>query len=105
MLDLVDEALNQVPLAIQVLIILSLLKAILLWWNHSLNVFDRESFDQCIRVVAFVSDQCLRLKAFDQCSSLRAVVTLACGQDKAQRIAKRINGDMNLRREAAATSP
>ena len=105
MLDLVDEALNQVPLTIQVLIITSLLKAILLWRNHSLNAFGRERFDQCIRVVAFVSDQCLRLKAFNQGSSLRAVVTLTCGQDEAQRIAKCINGDMYLGRKSAATSP
>jgi hypothetical protein len=85
-------------------IIFALHKAILLWRNHSLNVFGRERFDQCIRVVAFVGDQCLRLKAFDQGSGLRAVVTLACGQDEAQRIAKRINGDMNLGRKSAATS-
>jgi hypothetical protein len=87
-----------------VLIIISLLKAILLWRNHSLNAFGCQRFDQRIRVVAFVSDQCLRLKAFNQSSSLWAVVTLAGGQDEAQRIAQSINGDMNLRREAAATS-
>ena len=105
MLDLVDEAFNQVPFTIQVLIIFSLLKAILFWRNHSLDAFGCERFDQCVRVVALISNQCLRLKAFNQGSRLRAVVMLACGQDEAQRIAKCINGYMNLRREAAATSP
>ena len=105
MLDLVDEAFNQVPLTIQVPIIISLLKAILLWRNHSLNAFGCQRFDQCIRVVAFVSDQRLWLKAFNQSSGLWAVVTLACGQDQAQRVAKCINGDMNLGRKATATSP
>lgn len=87
------------------LIILSLLKAILFWWNHGLDALGCERFDQRIRVVAFVSDQCLRLKAFDQRPCLWTIVTLACCQDEAQRIAQSINGDMNLCREAAATSP
>jgi hypothetical protein len=32
-------------------------------------------------------------------------VTLPSRQDEAQRIAQRINGDMNLGRKAAATAP
>lgn len=105
MLDLVDEAFYQVPLSIQVLIIISLLNAILLWRNHTLDAFGRQRFDQCVCVVAFIGDQCKRLKAFDQASRLWAVVTLACGQHEAQRVAKCINGYMDLGGEAAATPP
>lgn len=104
MLNLADEAFNQMPLPVQVLIILSLLKAILFWWNHGFNALGCERFDQRIRIVAFVSDQHLWVKAFDQRRCLWTVVALACGQDKAQRIAQSINCDMNLSREAATTS-
>jgi hypothetical protein len=46
----------------------------------------------------------LRRVAFDQGFSLRAVVTLTRRQNEAQRIAKRVNGDVNLSRKAAAAS-
>ncbi len=76
MFDLIDEAFDQMPLSIQVLVILSLLFAILPWRNHRLHASLCDALDQSRVVVAFVSDQCLGLVVFDQLRRLWAVMTL-----------------------------
>jgi hypothetical protein len=96
MFDLIDEAFNQVPLTIQMLVVFSLLKAILFRWNHSLDAACRDRFEQSIRVIAFVGNQHKRFIAFNQVWRLRAVMSLTCRQDQAQWITQSINGNVNL---------
>lgn len=105
MLDLVDEALDQMALFVQVLVILTLLFSIGARRNHGLHPPGFDSFDQLGIIVAFVGQQHLCRVAFNQRLGLRAIVTLTRRQDEAQRIAKRINCYMNLGRKATAAAP
>jgi hypothetical protein len=87
MLDLIDEAFNQVPLTIEVSIILSLLDAITPRRNDSLDACCGDGFDQLSVVVALIGDQRLAREAFNQDSGVRAVMTLAARQEQAERVA------------------
>ena len=73
-------------------------------WYHCLHAFGLDGCDQLRIIVAFVTHQHLGVITFDQCFCLRAIVTLAGGQNQSQRIAQGINGDMNPGRKAATTS-
>lgn len=59
--------------------------------------FGFDDFNQLGIIVAFVGQQHLCRVAFNQALRLWAIVTLARRQNEAQRIAERVNGDMNLR--------
>ena len=85
MLNLVDEAFNQVPFTIKVPVILALHAAILFRRDHSFDAFGCDRFDQGMRVIAFIRDQGLWLVIFNQRRCLRAVMTLAWRQEQAQR--------------------
>ena len=65
--------------------------------------FGFDSFNQLRLIVAFISQPHLGRVAFNKSLGLRAIVTLASRQHEAQRIAKSVNGDVNLGRKAAAT--
>jgi hypothetical protein len=104
LLDLVDEAFNQMSFTIQVPIIFALYKAILFRRNHYFDAFGGHGFNQSVRVVTFIRNQYLRLEVFNQHRCLWAVMALACREQQAQRIAQSIHGDVNLGGKAAATS-
>ena len=105
MLYLIDEALNQVALFVQVLVIVALLGPIRARRNDCLCAGCFNHFDQRRRVIALIGNQRLYRVAFDQRLGQRAVVTLTSRQDESQRVAKRINRDVNLGRKAATTTP
>ena len=83
MLDLINEALNQVALFVQMLIVLALLSAIGARRNHRLHAVGFDLTDQGGVVVAFVSQQRVCRVAFNQPPGLRAIVTLTSRQDEA----------------------
>jgi hypothetical protein len=104
MLDLIDEAFDQMSFTIQVPIIFSLHKPILFRRYYCHNAFGSDQCEQLIRVITLVSEQSLRLEAFNQASRLRRVMTLTGSQKNPQGIAQSINGNVNLGGKTAATS-
>ena len=52
--------------------------------------------DEIIRVVAFIGDDVIHVKAFDQGRCLRDVVGRAAGQDKTQAVAQAVHGNVQL---------
>lgn len=83
MLDLVDEAFHQVPLSIQMLVVLALHFAIRAWWNHRLRLLLDDDFNQLGRVVTLVGNDGGRRQVLDQRCALCHVVSFAARQDKA----------------------
>ena len=59
-------------------------------------------FNKVVVIVAFVGDQSVASETVNQSERLRFVVPFAARQDKPQRIAKSVNGDVNLGRVSAA---
>ena len=102
MLDLVDQALDKVPLFAHMPVIIALSFAIRARRGDRLHPSAFDLMDQLGVVVAFVCQQRLRLAARNQGFGLWAVVTRARRQNGAQRITECINSDMDLGRETAA---
>ena len=101
MLDLVNEALDEMALLIKVLVVRDRLFAESSGWDHGLGAKGEvcpEPFD----VVCLVGNDVLGREAIDQRLGLRAVVRLAGREDKAQRIAERVDGEVDFRGRAAA---
>ena len=104
MLDLVDEAFDEMPLPVQVLVIFALLRSVNSRRDDRLDASGDQSFDEVRRVVALVADEHLHRVAFDERAGLRTLMALAAGQDEAQRVTQGINRQVYLRREAAAAA-
>jgi hypothetical protein len=100
--DLVDEALDQVALLIEVLVVRNGLRAGAARRNDGLGANVCDGGAKAIGVKAHVGEQVFERKAADQALSLADVVDLACGQDEADRIAEGIDADVDLRAQAAA---
>lgn len=102
-LNLADEALDQVALLVCVPINLTLFFAVAARRNDRFRALFFDTFDEVCRVVAGVGNQHLELVGFDECRRLRDVVTLAARQAKSERQAERVHAQVNLGRKAAAT--
>ena len=77
MLDLVDEAFDQVSFTIQMPVILTLLSAIRAQWNHGFDATLFDGLNQLIRVIALVSNHGVRFEVFDQPPGVWAVMAFA----------------------------
>jgi hypothetical protein len=77
LLDLIDEAFNQVSLAVQMRVILTLLAPIDSRRDHRLRCLSFNQSDEVCRVVAGISDQDLERDACDECLGLRDVMALS----------------------------
>ena len=103
MFDLADEALDEVALLVGVPVDLTL------FFAAPARPYDRlraplfDTFDEVRRVVTGIGYQRLELVSLDERRRLRDVVALAARQAEPERQAERVNAQVNLGREAAAT--
>jgi hypothetical protein len=101
--DLVDEALDQMALLIEMPVIVPLFGAVFLGRNDCLGTVISNRLEQCIDIVGSVGNQMLELKGVDQRLGLCTVMALSASQDEAEWIAQCIDKDVNLGAESAPT--
>jgi hypothetical protein len=105
MLDLIEEALHQIAVLVNVLVVGNSLR------SRAGRGNDGDGTDVCdtgakpIGIIAFVGQQMFERNATDQVLGLEDVVDLATRQDEANGIAKRINARTDLGAQAAARTP
>lgn len=102
-LDLADEALNQVALLVCVPVDLTLFFAAAARPADRIRASLFDTFDEVRRVVTGVGYQRPELVSLDERLGLRNVVALAARQPEPERQAEPVNAQVNLGGEAAAT--
>jgi hypothetical protein len=109
LLEGVEEALDEIALAIEGEIGLSRVFAVGFWWNDGGDPAFLELPDEGIRVVPLVADKGVRLdlveKRLDLVEKRRGLSDVGClprGQRQRDRIAECIDDGVDLRRQAAA---
>jgi hypothetical protein len=105
MLDLVDEPLDQVSLLVEVLVVRDSSRAGAVRRDDDLSARVGNGGTKAIGVVALVSEQVFEGKTLDQALCLGDIGDLTCRQDEADRIAESIDGNADLRAQAAARTP
>jgi hypothetical protein len=105
LLDLVDEALDQMALLVEVLVVRNRLRACGVGGDHGPAALCDHRGAEPIGVKGGVADHELGFKARNQCLGLGRLVGLARREAQAHRIAERIDGDVQLGRQAAARTP
>ena len=102
MLDFVDETFNQMPFFVKMHIIFTQFLAFGSGRNNSFSfvLFDDQP-DKIIGIVRLIGNQPLKIEVDDQRFALSDVISVTTGQNKAQRIAQRIDTDVNFGTEAA----
>lgn len=101
MLDLVDEAFDEVALFIELFVIWRRIAARGKGRDHRVYT-EREISPDSVGIVCLICDDVLGHEAVDQGLGLCAVVSLAGRKDEAQRVAEGVDGDMDFRGRAAA---
>lgn len=104
MLDLVDEALDQVALFVQMTVMLALLVATWRRGNDRFGAALNNQIKEISRIVGLVGDDVVGAEALDECRRLRNIVALTSCEAQTKRIAQAIDADMNLGAEAATTA-
>jgi hypothetical protein len=105
MLDLVDEPLDEVALLVEVLVVRDSARAGAVRRDDGLSARVCNGDAKAIGVVALVSEQVFEGRTADQALCLRDIGDLACRQDEADRIAEGVDGNADLRAQAAARTP
>ena len=105
MLDFVDEALDQVTFAVQPPVVFAQHVRPLVRRDDCLDASLQEVFDEVGSRVASVGNQSFKIEAFQQVLCLGKVVSLSCGQSKAQRTTQTIDGHMDFGAKATPTAP
>jgi hypothetical protein len=102
MLDFVDETFSQMPFFVKMYIIVTQFLAFGSGRNNrfSFVLFDDQP-DKIIGIVRLIGNQPLKIEVDDQRFALSDVISMTTRQNKAQRIAQRINTDVNFGTEAA----
>ena len=103
-LDLVDEALDQVALFVQIPVILSGCLAIGSGWNNSHRSHILDVFDQPSRIIPFVGDDVFGIEPGDQGLGPSDVMALTCAKPEAQGVAKPVHAHVDFGAEPASTS-
>ena len=102
MLDLVEEAFDEVAFAIEREVAIPQLLSVRLRWNDRRDFPAFEALDERVAIVAFVGKQRFGLEAFEQRFGLGDVGGLPRRERQRDRIAERIYDGVDLRRQAAA---
>jgi hypothetical protein len=102
MLDLVDEPLDQVALLVEVLVVRDGSRAGAVRRDDGLSARVFNGGSKAIGVVALVGEQVFEGKTLDQALCLADIGDLARCQDEAYRIAESVDGNADLRAQAAA---
>lgn len=105
MLDRTEEALNQIAVLVDVLVIGDRLRPGAERGNDGLGSLEGDHGPDAVVVVALVGEQLFEVEAPDQGFELLAVVDLAARQNEAQRIAERIDDCVDLGAGTAARTP
>src|SRR5574337_382977 len=101
LLDAVEETLDQIAILVEVPIELAGVEAIGAWGNDGLSVLGHDLRDEGIRIVGLVGDDVGSRLILDQCCRLLDIGRLPGRENHAQRIAQRIDRDMQLGRQSA----
>ena len=104
MLDFVDEALDEMPLFVEVSIIRNCARPIGVGRDHRRDVALCQVGAKPVRVESFVAKEVLGRQTGDQRLGLGGLVHLAGGVEQTQHIAEGINGDVDLRAQSSARS-
>ena len=103
--DLVDEALHQVALLVQMPVILSGCLAVGSGWNDSHRSHIRDVFDQPGRIIPSVADHVFGMEPGDQLLGLGDVMALTSAKLEAQGVAKTIHAHVDFGAEPASAAP
>ena len=101
LLDATEESLDQISLLVDMTIERTGIESIGTRRNHCLTTLSRNRCDEGIRVVSFVGDDETRRLILDQRVGLIDIGNLASRENHAQRIAQRIDGNMQFGRQSA----
>src|SRR5262249_24937966 len=104
-LELVEEALNKIALAVECEIACSRGLAVVLGWNDRRDLALGEGIDERVSVVSLVTDQGIWVDVFDQRFRARQIMSLAGGEHELDRIAQGVDERMNLGGQSAARPP
>ena len=104
MLDLVDEALHQMALPVQVGIVLPQVVAVGPGWNHRHRARLSDHLEEGISVVTLVGQDQGASVSSDQCLPLGDVVTLPSGKQEAQGVAQPIHANVDFGAESASAT-
>jgi hypothetical protein len=102
MLDPCKEALDQIASTVEMVIEFARSKAIGSGWNHRFGASRFDHGHEMVGVVAFVGYHSLARQILNQRRGTVDVGDLPGREDDAQRIAQRIDGDMQFGRQSAA---
>lgn len=105
MLDLVEEALNEVAFAVQGEVAGARLFPVGLRRDDRGDLALFEAVDELIGVVALVAKHRVGVEAFEQQLGLRDIGGLPRRERQRDGVAERIDDRMDLRRQAAARAP
>jgi hypothetical protein len=106
LLDLGEEVLDQVALAIKLSVIVAQRGPVGPRWDHGGFASRSQRLeDTCVGVERFVGDQHIRLHRRQEVICSHEVVRFPAGQEKAERIAERIYQCMDLGTQSAAGAP
>ena len=104
MLDFVEEALDEIALAIEREITIALHLAVGLWRNHWNDCPLIERIDQLIGVVSLIADEGARISCFKQEFCAREIMVLPWRQHQAEGIAQGIDKRMDFGGQSSARS-
>lgn len=104
MLDLVDEALHQMALPIQVRIVLPRAVAVGPGWNHRHRPRPSDHLEEGISVITLVGQDKGASVPSDQCLPLGDVVTLPSGKLEAQGVAQPIHANVDFGAESPSAA-
>jgi hypothetical protein len=102
MLDDIEEAFDEVSLAVERKVTWSLDLAVGLGWDDHRDTARFEIFDEAVGVIALIAEKGSRLDLVGQQFGLLDVVNLSPREAEYQRIAERIDDGMDLGRQSTA---
>ena len=105
MLDLVDEAFDQMALPVPPVVVSPALFGPLMGRNDRLSLKVKHNLEKMACSIAPVSNQSLKVNAVNQGHRLGDIVALPPGQSQSQRIAQPINQHVYLGAKATTTAP
>lgn len=103
MLDLVDEALDQMALFVQMTVVLALFFATWRGGDDRFGATLNNQIKEISRIIGLICDNVFGAEALDERRRLGDVVTLTSCQSETQWIAQAIDADVDLGAETATT--
>ena len=102
LLQLVEEALDEVAFLVEGLIVRPSLLSVRFGRNDQFRSGVSDGLVQVVGVVALIGDHGFRLEASDQLVAAGGIMALTWSEQQAHRVAKRIRGGMDFGAQAAA---